>query len=157
MTSLDRLRWDDPGTLASPTNPRAALAPPDNYVQLYAPADLVSHQWIGSPRAGSGLRLELTGPQEQAQTLRIEPRITSNNQLTLQQLCTAGLGIGLMVRADIDDDLHAARLVELLPDWHLPPIDVWAVTPQRNRQPAKVRHAIEALQTHLRAVPGARR
>jgi DNA-binding transcriptional LysR family regulator len=82
------------------------------------------------------------------------PRITSNNQFSLQQMCVAGLGVGLMVRAEVDDDLRSGRLVPLLTDWRLPPIDVWAVTPQRGQQPAHVRHAITALQRHFAVAPG---
>jgi DNA-binding transcriptional LysR family regulator len=118
------------------------------------PAELASHQWLAAPRRGTALNLSLTSADGVRHELQVEPRITSNNQLTLQQMCVAGLGIGLMVHADVDDELSAGRLVALLPEWTLPPIDVWAVTPQRNRQPANVRHAIEALQAHLRQVPG---
>ena len=117
--------------------------------------DLVAHQWMAAPRDGVALHLSLTSPIGAIQVLRIEPRITSNNQLTLGQLCAAGLGVGLMVRADIDDELRAGRLVALLPGWSMPPIDVWAVTPQRNRQPANVRHATAALHAYLRRAPGA--
>jgi len=42
----------------------------------------------------------------------------------------------------------------VLPNWRLPEIPVWAVTPQRENQPAKVRHAIAALQSYLTAEPG---
>jgi DNA-binding transcriptional LysR family regulator len=120
-----------------------------------SPAELATHQWVAAPRNGAALQFTLTGPDAQTQELRIEPRITSNNQLSLQQLCSAGLGVGMMVRADIDDELRSGRLLPLLPDWQLPTIDVWAVTPQRDRQPAKVRHAIAALAAHFRSVPGA--
>lgn len=119
------------------------------------PDDLAQHQWIGAPRDGAALALDLTGPGGRTAALRIEPRITSNNQLTLQQMCVAGLGIALLVRNDLDDDLHAGRLVPVLPEWAPAPIDVWAVTPQRDAQPAKVRHAIAALAAGLRALPGA--
>ena len=119
------------------------------------PADLTAHQWVAAPRAGAALQFTLTDPDAQTQHLRIEPRITSNNQLSLQQLCSAGLGIGLMVRADVEPELRSGSLVALLPDWRLPPIDVWAVTPQRDRQPANVRRAIEALALHFRSAPGA--
>jgi DNA-binding transcriptional LysR family regulator len=119
------------------------------------PDELAAHQWVATPRGGTALRLELHGPGGQAQALTVEPRVTSNNQLSLQQLCSAGLGIGMMVRADIDDELRSGHLLALLPDWRLPAIDVWAVTPQRDRQPAKVRHAIAALQAHFKSVAGA--
>ena len=120
-----------------------------------APPDLLAHQWVATPRSGNALHILLTGPQAQTQELRVEPRVTSNNQLTLHQLCAAGLGIGMMARADIDDELRTGSLVPVLPDWHMARIDLWAVTPQRDRQPANVRHAIAALQAHFKTVPGA--
>jgi hypothetical protein len=42
-----------------------------------------------------------------------------------------------------------------MPDWQMPGIPVWAVTPQRDGQPAKVRHAVAALEGFLETVPGA--
>ena len=120
-----------------------------------SPAELSAHQWLGAPRQGTAVELTLTAPDGRAETQRLEARITSNNQLTLQQMCVAGLGLAALVRTDADDDLKAGRLVELLPGWHAAPIDIWAVTPQRDNQPAKVRHAIAALAASLRALPGA--
>ncbi|HSI59376.1 MAG TPA: LysR family transcriptional regulator [Ideonella sp.] len=119
------------------------------------PADLLAHQWVAAPRDGQWLQVELEGPGGARESLRLEPRITSNNQLTLQQLCVTGLGIAQMVRPDIEDDLRAGRLVPVLPAWRLPAIAVWAATPQRDGQPAKVRHAIAAIEAYLRGVPGA--
>ena len=120
-----------------------------------APSELAAHQWLGAPRQGTTLQLDLLGPPGHSESLRVEPRITSNNQLTLQQMCVAGLGLAMLVRSDVDDDLQAGRLAEVLPPWRLAPIDIWAVTPQRDSQPAKVRHAIAALAASLRALPGA--
>ena len=36
------------------------------------------------------------------------------------------------------------------------PMPVWAVTPQRDAQPAKVRHAVQALKDYLLTLPGVR-
>jgi DNA-binding transcriptional LysR family regulator len=118
------------------------------------PAELPGHQWIGAPREGQTLALDLLGPGGETVPVQLEPRITSNNQLTLQQMCVAGMGIALLVRNDLEDDLIAGRLTPVMPDWRPAPIDVWAVTPQRDAQPAKVRHAIAALAAGLRALPG---
>lgn len=117
-----------------------------------APADLLAHQWIGS---GQALLLELSGATGTVERLRVEPRAMSNNQLSLQQLCVAGLGLTLAVRADVEDELRSGRLVPVLPGWRGPPIPVWAVTPQRDGQPAKVRHASAAIERYLLTVPGA--
>ncbi|HEX5785561.1 MAG TPA: LysR substrate-binding domain-containing protein, partial [Burkholderiaceae bacterium] len=89
-------------------------------------------------------------------SLRVEPRIVSNNQLSIQQMCEAGLGLALLGSLDVQDALQAGRLVRLLPHWGLGTLAIWAVTPQRDAQPAKVRQAIEALQRYLITQPGVR-
>lgn len=120
-----------------------------------APGELAAHQWVAAPRDGRHLALELHGPGGTRETLQLEPRITGNNQLSLQQLAAAGLGLVSAVRADVEDELRAGRLVAVLPAWRPAPLPVWAVTPQRDGQPAKVRHAIDAIRSYLRAIPGA--
>lgn len=120
------------------------------------PRDLLTHEWLGGDvRSEGGLALTLTGPGGAVERLRVEPRILSNNQLTIQQLCAAGLGIAPLVRPDADDELRSGRLLPLLPDWQMPAVPVWGVTPRRDDQPAKVRHALAALQVALRQLPGA--
>jgi DNA-binding transcriptional LysR family regulator len=119
------------------------------------PADLLMYDWIALPRDGAGMEVTLSGTDGRSEKLRVEPRITSNNLLSMQQMCCAGLGIAQLVRADVEDDVLGGRLVPALPDWRMQSFPIWAVTPQRDTQPAKVRHAIDALQTYLRDAPGA--
>ena len=121
------------------------------------PDDLLAHQWIGFVREGQGLQIELAGPQRETRAMRIEARIGSNNQYSIQQMCAAGLGLARLARVDVADDLAAGRLVQILPAWSCEPLDIWAVTPQRDAQPAKVRAAIEAFAAYLAELPGALR
>jgi DNA-binding transcriptional LysR family regulator len=85
--------------------------------------------------------------------LSVSPRYTSNNQLTLQQLCEAGLGLAPLGDEDVAESVAAGRLLRLDTELALPELPVWALTPQRQHgnpgQPAKVRHAIAALKAHL--------
>jgi len=118
------------------------------------PQELVAHQWVASPREGRLLRLDLLGADGARQAVEAPARVTSNNQLTLQQMCAAGLGLARLVHADVDDELRAGRLVPVLPGWRPAAMPVHAVTPQRDGRPAKVRHAIAAIERHLRGVPG---
>lgn len=118
------------------------------------PEALLAHDWLGFARDNTGLRLDLRSPEGEARSLRVEPRIASNNQLSIQQMCEAGLGLALMGSMDVQEALQAGRLVRLLPGWQFGALDIWAVTPQRDAQPAKVRQAIAALQTYLRKLPG---
>jgi len=81
--------------------------------------------------------------------LSVTPRYSSNNQLTLQQLCEAGLGIAALGDEDVAESVAVGRLLRLDSELDLPELPVWALTPQRDAQPAKVRHAIAALKAHL--------
>jgi DNA-binding transcriptional LysR family regulator len=118
------------------------------------PGDLLQHQWLVGSREGSLLQLDLQGPQGERETLRVEARIASNNQLSLEQMCEAGLGLSLMTHPDVHPALQAGRLQRVLPSWQMVTGPVWAVTPQRDNQPAKVRHATAALQRYFAATPG---
>ncbi|GIX24719.1 MAG: transcriptional regulator [Caldimonas sp.] len=109
------------------------------------PADLLSHDWLRTAGGSLGATLELHGPGGAVERLRVQARVTSNNQLSLQQMCEAGLGVAVMGDLDVEEALKAGRLVPLLPHWHPPPLGMYALTPRPDVQPAKVRFAIEAL------------
>ena len=119
------------------------------------PDALLSHSWLGLARASGGLVVDLHSPTGEPRALRVEPRIASNNQWSIQQMCEAGLGLALMGSMDAHDALQAGRLVRLMPDWSFGTLTIWAVTPQRDAQPAKVRLAIAALHHYFKQLPGA--
>lgn len=126
------------------------------HTSLYAaPAYLAQHGVPGTP---DGLRaadwLMLGDATDIARRLPgsdvgVQPRYTSNNQLTLQQLCEAGLGLAPLGDEDVAEAVAAGRLLRLDTGLALPDLPVWALTPQRDAQPAKVRHAIAALKVHF--------
>lgn len=114
--------------------------------------ELSQHHWLALNRGTDHLHtLPLRGPDGQQEPLRITPRATSNNQLSLQQLCEAGLGLAMLSPDDVDESLARGWLVPLLAGWQLPSLPIHALTPQRDAQPAKVRHAIAALRQALQA------
>lgn len=119
------------------------------------PDVLLTQSWLGFARDNGSLLIELRSPAGETHALRVEPRIASNNQLSIQQMCEAGLGLALVGSMDVHEAVQAGRLVRLLPDWSFGTLDISAVTPQRDAQPAKVRLAMAALGDYLRQVPGA--
>ncbi len=69
----------------------------DRHGSPETPEALLAHGWVGfllGPAEGAGLLLDLRGPQGAARSLRVEPRIVSNNQLSIQQMCDGGPGCG---------------------------------------------------------------
>lgn len=133
------------------------------HAPVRTPDDLAAHTWLSLTRGTFALSLAAASGKRKGRQLpltsdavQIAPRITCNNQLTLQQMCVAGMGVALLGSIDVHEDIAAGRLVRLLPECGLPGLDIWAVTPQRDAQPAKVRMAIAALEQHFRNLPGVR-
>ena len=77
--------------------------------------------------------------------LSLVPRLIVNNMQTLIDLVKDSVGIARLPKPEIHEELQAGKLVELLPQWKLPPATVYAVTSQQESQPFKVRSALEAL------------
>jgi len=113
-------------------------------------AELATHEWLVLRPGTEGVHsYALHNAEDERHVIEVRPRASSNNQLTLQQLCEAGTGLAMLSPSDLDAQASDGRLVPLLPTWRLPALPVYAVTPQRDAQPAKVRHAIEALRTYM--------
>ena len=113
-----------------------------------APEQLLRLDWIGL-RHERSQHLNLRGPADTQQRLRLETRISCNNILAVRQFTLAGMGVSLQPEPEIRDLLGRGDLLPLLPDWRLEPIGLYLVTPRRDAQPAKVRYAMEALRRHL--------
>jgi DNA-binding transcriptional LysR family regulator len=84
--------------------------------------------------------------------MQVEARIASNNQIALQQMCEHGLGIARLGRVDILSSLQRGSLVKVLAGWQLAPMPVWAVTPRREEEAAKVRAALDHLKSYFSAL-----
>ncbi len=150
-------RLPDSNWVAQPIGEKslAVYAAPAYLARRGVPAtlsDLSQHDWLAlRPSTANHYLLPLQGLDGAREQLRISPRSTSNNQLSLQQLCEAGLGLAMLSPSDLDGAAQDGRLVPLLSGWQLPSLPIYALTPQRDAQPAKVRHAIQALKAHLAA------
>jgi DNA-binding transcriptional LysR family regulator len=123
------------------------------------PQDLAGHQWLAlgrddALRASQALpvTLDLQAADGSMQRIASEARIVSNNQLTLQQMCEHGLGIARLAHADVRTSLERGALRQVLPSWKLAPLPVWAVTPQREGEAAKVRAAVDCLKRYFPAI-----
>lgn len=122
------------------------------------PQDLLTHQWLAFGRGVDSqvvaTTLNLQNADGQNQNLAVDARITSNNQIALQQMCEHGLGLACLVRADVLTSLQRGTLIQVLVSWRLPTLPVWAVTPRRESEEAKVRLALNYLRLHFGALPG---
>ncbi len=131
--------------------------------RLYAsPAYLAQNPPITSPdglHRHVGLMLAGAGGERQAWRLAcgdeqwegVPRRTLSANSLGLQQaLAEEGLGIVALGEHFATARVRDGRLAEVLPEWHAPPVTIWAVTPGRHLLPQRTLAFIE----HLRAALG---
>ena len=119
------------------------------------PGELAGHDWLGLPPRGTAVdTLSFQGLQGEREEVRVEARLLATQVTALQAMAQAGWGLYVGMADDVRQALAEGRLAPVLPDWRLEPAAVFAVTPRRGEQPAKVRHALQALQQHFAARPG---
>ncbi len=110
------------------------------------PADLATHDWLCGDMLGNGLLL--FDEKEGEHRVRFKAKVLCNNVLPLRQFALAGQGISLQPEGEIGEDLAQGRLLELLPGFRVAPMEIHAITPQREI-PEKVRRVVEALRSYF--------
>ncbi|MBD9502467.1 LysR family transcriptional regulator [Pseudomonas sp. PDM23] len=113
------------------------------------PQQLQSVDWLSLNTVAHQAYLNFSGPGGENCKLRLEARVAANSMIALRQFTLDGLGVSAQPEPEVREALEEGRLVRLLPEWTLPPFGIYAVTPRRDAQPAKVKVAIEALRRHL--------
>lgn len=119
------------------------------------PQDLLAHDWLGGRPSGASAetQLMLRNAQGAQVTVTVSSRVQASQVTALHSLCEQGWGISIVVSDDDRRALADGRLVPVLPDWKLPDYAVYAITPRRGEQPAKVRHALALLAAHFEKLP----
>lgn len=95
----------------------------------------------------------LEGPQG-AETVKVTGGLSSNHGEIARQWCLDGRGILLRSMWDVQSDLAAGRLVQVLPDYRQD-ADIWAVYTSPLINSAKVRVTVEFLRQYLAQKLGA--
>ncbi|WP_408950644.1 LysR family transcriptional regulator [Lysobacter sp. Hz 25] len=113
------------------------------------PEELAGHSMLILSVMNQPEYVEMHRDGEPSRRVRIGGRIVGNNAETLKQMMLQGLGIVRLPEPDAAPVLADGRAVHVLPEWTMAPLGVYAVTAQRDSQPAKVRMAIAALQDYL--------
>lgn len=107
------------------------------------PADLRDHQCITYLYSGDEWRF--TDRAGKSHQVKVKGKIHTNNGDTARAMALAGVGIIWQPTFLIGPDLAAGTLVQLLPDYQLPDIDVLAMFPSRRHLSVKVRVLIDYL------------
>lgn len=152
------------GTISDPSVVRQRLGAMERLV-VAAPGYLKRH---GVPRRAEELTghraVRFTGlPQGDALTLypgagpvtvELTPSYLSNNAVTLRQALVGELGVGLVTRWLVEEELKRRKLVVVLPGAPPAPLEVSAVVPSAKYTPTRVREFLKLLKRRFATVPG---
>jgi DNA-binding transcriptional LysR family regulator len=109
------------------------------------PADLAQHNFI-SIRQGEeayGLLRLARGRGAHVESVKVRGNLTTNDGEIAVSWALDGHGILLRAEWDIERYLRSGRLVALLPQYHTPNADIYAVYPQRHQASARVRAFVD--------------
>ncbi len=77
----------------------------------------------------------------------------SDSSEAVHRAALSGLGIALLPAIRVQGDIAAGRLVPVLPESHIAPLDIWAVHPSHKRLPPRARVVLDFLKENF---PGER-
>jgi DNA-binding transcriptional LysR family regulator len=88
---------------------------------------------------------------EELAEVRLAARVSVPDPTINHQLALDGIGVAMLSQGLARTDLEAGRLIRLLPDWELDPIEIYACYPSRLSSSPKVRAFLEYLKAWQRA------
>jgi DNA-binding transcriptional LysR family regulator len=117
------------------------------------PADLVEHRCIGYSYAATGDEWQLADSEGKSHAVKVNCHMHSNNGDTARAAALAGQGVIWQPTFLVGNDLRAGKLVQILPAYRLPDIDVLALYPSRRHLSAKIRAMVDFLADAFGGVP----
>lgn len=133
---------------------------------LVASADFVArHEPCDSPSAVGKLDLLAVAPFEGAKlslhddrgrNLSIEPplRLQSNNIAAVKAAVASGLGMAVLPRWFVAEELERNAFVDLLPGWRAPSLTIHAAYLPGRHQPERLRVFLDYMATEIPQIPG---
>ncbi|WP_444884212.1 LysR family transcriptional regulator [Microbulbifer sp. PSTR4-B] len=108
------------------------------------PSDLISHNCLRFQFNPGDTEWALTSKQS-TMTLPVNGNFFCANISALKNAAVNGLGIAQLPINNIMEELGKGSLVNILPDWHVPPMDIHAVYRQGLNKPKKLAALLDFL------------
>ncbi|WOE32653.1 MULTISPECIES: LysR family transcriptional regulator [unclassified Acinetobacter] len=89
-------------------------------------------------------------------SVELNSRFSTNNVMVAKAFCMHSHGITSAAYLDVQKDLLSGSLVEVLPEWRLPPFTLYALTSKHEQQPMKINRCLDALKQYFCQLPGGR-
>ncbi|MFN4359497.1 MAG: LysR family transcriptional regulator [Hylemonella sp.] len=142
----------DPSTLVARriASARLLLCASPRYLQQAAPirelTDLAQHDVIAYSYLATGEQWHFSGP-DGVRSVTVHPRLRSNSGDTCRAAALADQGVVFQPGFLVGEDLKAGRLVQILPQYEGPELDISVVYASRQHLSHKVRAMVEFLAT----------
>lgn len=117
------------------------------------PLDLMEHRCIGYAYAATGDEWQIIDSENRTHAVKVNCHMHSNNGDTARAAALAGQGVIWQPTFLIGNDLRDGKLIQILPDYRMPDIDVLALYPSRRHVSAKIRAMIDFLVDAFGGVP----
>jgi DNA-binding transcriptional LysR family regulator len=138
-------------------NLRIACAAPDYLAAKTPPMrpdDLARHRCIALRENDEDVTLwRFTSMEGEIETLRVSPRMASNDGDVVRNWALDGQGIIIRSEWDVADDVTAGRLVRVLPDWTPPAADIRVLMGERSGRTERTNRFIAMMKQALSPPP----
>jgi DNA-binding transcriptional LysR family regulator len=104
-----------------------------------------------------GGRIPLTNSQGKTAMVLPFVRMTTNNIFALRKATLAGIGISVLPRWFIEEDLQSQNLVDLLPQWRAPKLTIHVASLPGRYRPRRLESFLEVLRAVVLKIPGIER
>ena len=120
--------------------------------KLNTPKDLAEHQLICIEIMKDANQIDMIQTETGKKTrVKMNSRIYTNNVFMATTLAKEGHGLVRMLEMDVKKELESGELVEVLTGYQLPSFVLYAVTLNRDQQPAKITRCLEVLKKYFHA------
>jgi DNA-binding transcriptional LysR family regulator len=115
------------------------------------PEELRDWPWMGvlQPHFQSRDHVKLSRGRE-SHLIRFEPLLLLDSMTALREAAIAGAGLTVQPEWLVGEALASGRLVQILPEWRMPTVDVHVVYRADRQAPVRVRAFVEFAVVHLR-------
>ncbi|MGP5063887.1 LysR family transcriptional regulator [Psychrobacter celer] len=122
------------------------------HAKIQSPKDLNDHQLICIEIMKDANQIDLVQTETGKKTrIKMNSRIYTNNVFMATTLAKEGHGLVRMLEMDVKKELESGELVEVLTGYQLPSFVLYAVTLNREQQPAKITRCLEVLKKYFHA------
>ncbi|POP41945.1 LysR family transcriptional regulator [Superficieibacter electus] len=139
--------------------PRSLVAAPAllaRYAHITCPEQMSALPWVAISTFYQHEILLTHVDSGEHKMIAIQPRLSTDSLYVARNTALAGLGLALVSRWVVEEDLAAGRLVEVIPSWQAGALPVHLVYPWSRYYPTRLRKFLQLMREVMPRVAGMR-